>query len=152
MKMHMPDQHRDEENRELKAPAALVSALQGLPKPAIFIPPTVDEAILRTAERHLAPRRNPGVAWMRLARWAVAAATAVVALMLVVDRGSGFAREDVNRDGTLDILDAFTLARELAKGRPSDSKLDLNGDGIVDERDVAVVAARAVSLDKGGRS
>jgi hypothetical protein len=150
--MDMPDNNREKAGRELEAPAALVSALQGLPRPGLFIPPTVDEAILRAAARHLAPRSQPGFAWMRMARWTVAAATAVVVLMMVVDRGSRFAREDINRDGTLDIVDAFTLARELAKGGSPDSKLDLNGDGMVDESDVAVIAARAVSLDKGGKS
>jgi hypothetical protein len=30
--------------------------------------------------------------------------------------------------------------------------LDINVDGVVDERDVATLAAKAVSLGKGGRS
>ena len=29
-------------------------------------------------------------------------------------------------------------------------QLDLNGDGVIDERDVTMVAARAVKLEKGG--
>jgi len=44
------------------------------------------------------------------------------------------------------------LARQLKAGKPSDLRFDVNGDGVVDERDVARIAAHAVSLDKGGRS
>jgi len=61
-------------------------------------------------------------------------------------------REDVNRDGEVDILDAFALAKELKSGHPPGPGLDINGDGVVDEKDVATIAARAVRLDKGSRS
>ena len=61
-----------------------------------------------------------------------------------------FAREDINHDGRVDILDAFQLARELESGaKPA---ADLNGDGVVDQRDADLIAARAVRLEKGGRS
>jgi hypothetical protein len=60
------------------------------------------------------------------------------------------AREDLNHDGRVDILDAFQLARELRAGKKP--AVDLNGDGVVDERDADVIATRAVSLEKGGRS
>jgi hypothetical protein len=63
-----------------------------------------------------------------------------------------FAHEDINHDGQVDILDAFALARQLKAGATPNPQLDLNGDGVVDERDLAAVAARAVSLEKGGRS
>jgi hypothetical protein len=64
-----------------------------------------------------------------------------------------FAREDLNHDGRVDILDAFDLARTL-KTRPglTSPVMDVNGDGVVDERDVTSLAARAVQLPKGGRS
>jgi hypothetical protein len=62
------------------------------------------------------------------------------------------AREDLNRDGRVDILDAFALSRQLRDGKASSTGLDLNGDGVVDERDAEVIAARAVRLEKGDRS
>jgi len=52
----------------------------------------------------------------------------------------------------VDMLDAFALARELQQGRTPRPQLDLNGDGVVDERDVEVLAARAVTLETGGHS
>ena len=52
----------------------------------------------------------------------------------------------------VDILDAFALARQLKLGGTRNPQLDLNGDGVVDERDVASIAARAVKLEQGGRS
>jgi hypothetical protein len=63
-----------------------------------------------------------------------------------------YSRGDVNHDGQVDILDAFALARELKAGAHPSRQLDINGDGVVDERDVATLAARAVSLEKGGHS
>jgi hypothetical protein len=61
-----------------------------------------------------------------------------------------FAREDLNHDGRVDILDAFQLARELKSGKAP--KMDLNADGHTDASDVEVLARRSVSLEKGGRS
>lgn len=61
-------------------------------------------------------------------------------------------REDLNRDGEVDILDAFMLARKLQNPPLSDSNLDINGDGFIDHRDVDTIAAHAVSLEKRGRS
>jgi len=59
--------------------------------------------------------------------------------------------EDLNHDGKVDILDAFCLARQLERGERPSRQLDLNGDGVVDERDVAIIAAHAVSLEPTGR-
>ena len=67
-------------------------------------------------------------------------------------RDSAFARWDLDRDGRVDILDAFAVARQLKQGGTRNLQLDVNGDGVVDERDVAAIAARAVKLEQGGRS
>jgi hypothetical protein len=67
-------------------------------------------------------------------------------------RDSAFARGDLNHDGHVDIVDAFALARQLKQGGTRNLQLDLNGDGVVDERDVAALAARAVKLEQGGHS
>jgi hypothetical protein len=67
-------------------------------------------------------------------------------------RDSAYARGDLNHDGRVDILDAFALARQLKQGGTRNLQLDINGDDVVDERDVAALAARAVKLERGGRS
>jgi hypothetical protein len=46
-------------------------------------------------------------------------------------------------------LDAFSLARRLQQGGTPDPALDINGDGVVDDRDVETLAARAVQLQPG---
>jgi hypothetical protein len=52
----------------------------------------------------------------------------------------------------MDILDAFTLARQLKSGPVHEPRWDVNHDGTVDERDVRAIAVEVVRLDKGGRS
>ncbi|MEO2013419.1 MAG: dockerin type I domain-containing protein [Fuerstiella sp.] len=57
-----------------------------------------------------------------------------------------FHREDVDRSGNVDILDAFALARQV---RRSDTNLvtgDQNGDGVINEADVEWIAMSAVML------
>lgn len=69
--------------------------------------------------------------------------------------------EDVDGNGRVDMLDAFALARRIdrrdgiSEGRPSrdrpdrvDLSFDVNGDAVVDDRDVDLIAARAVLLEK----
>jgi hypothetical protein len=56
---------------------------------------------------------------------------------------------DVDGNGTVNILDAFALARHVDAQRPSEAKWDLNADGLVDRRDVDTVALAAVRLNKG---
>ena len=163
----------------LQAPAKLLNALAGLQK-RIPIPPHVDEAILRQAKMHLqavSQRRSKsrwlmtwarineavrsGLAW-RLNRppavsWAVAAVMIVMAALvmrLLVFPG-GTASTDKPRyalSPRVDILDAFALARQIERGEARDPQCDLNRDGIVNQQDVALLAAQAVRLSKGSGS
>jgi hypothetical protein len=105
-------------------------------------------------------RDAPG--WFRFLPWVAGAAAALLLLAAIPQffkrpapgpgRDAAFARGDLNRDGHVDILDAFALARQLKLGGTRNLQLDVNGDGVVDERDVAALAARAVKLEQGGRS
>jgi hypothetical protein len=159
--MQLPDNNQHDQDEGLEAPPRLVSALKGLPREPIFIPRTVDESILRAAQRHLAGPRPVRLRWWRWMPLA-AAATALVLLVSIPQfakhktpgaaRNAAFARWDINRDGRVDILDAFALARQLKQGGTPNPQLDLNGDGRVDERDVAAIAACAVKLESGGHS
>ena len=158
--MQMPDHSQKREDASLNAPPELVSALKRVAKRPVFIPRTVDEAILHSARRHLGRPKKASFRWSLIVRWAAGVA-ALLAMLTITPRlfkkaslvpGSRFVIEDVNQDGQVDILDAFALATELKTRTPFNPKLDINGDGVVDERDVSTLAARAVSLEKGGHS
>jgi hypothetical protein len=155
-KMNKSDVNAPQEDEEPKAPRKLVAAFRNLPARRIFVPPTVDEAVLRAAQKHLA---KPGQSWWNgfsvFRRRLAIPATALILVMamylfLKPQPERRFAAEDLNRDGQVDILDAFQLAREL-----SDSKgaaHDLNGDGVMDQKDVEILANQAVKLAKEGTS
>lgn len=168
MQMNNDNEHR---NEEPIAPAPLIAALHRLQKKRVVVPASVDDAILSQARQHLRPspkaRYHGGwiklcgcirslvtisrFHWLKLAPLA-AAATALILLVWLVPK-STFRQtvpdiEDVNHDGQVDILDAFALARQLQQGEQPRPQLDLNGDGVIDEQDVLLIADHAVSLDR----
>lgn len=151
----MAEPNQRDADRDLQAPA-LIEALRGAAKETVFIPPTIDDVILSEAGSRLAGvRRRFGR--RQAARWLALAASFVLAAWLIqlsfrFFDGTRPAREDFNHDGRVDVLDAFQLACELRQGKAPSKTMDLNGDGKVDEADVRIIAKRAVSLEKGGRS
>lgn len=158
MKMNAKGLNTRHDGEEPKAPARLVAALKELPPRRVFVPPTVNDAVLAAARRHFSkPSRWFGFDNFRL-RWlwpAVATACLVVvgiSYFLIRPGQPRFAREDLNRDGKVDILDAFALARESQANVRLPTSFDLNGDGVVDRRDAEWIAVQAVRLEKGGRS
>jgi hypothetical protein len=148
------------DGEEPQAPPKLAAALKELPARRVFVPPAVDQAVLRAARRHLAGPERSGFERFRVwLGWPAVAAAGLALLVLIGVFATGpigsrrsVAREDINGDGQVDVLDAFQLARDLPAGRQPAPDLDLNGDGAVDRRDVEALAARAVKLEKGGRS
>ncbi len=146
------------DGEEPKAPAKLVAALKEPPSRRVFVPPAVDRTILAAAQRHLNKPETAGFGFFR--SWLVwpTVATACLALAGVIyflnqpEAPARFAREDLNHDGRVDILDAFQLARDVRSGTKLPANLDLNGDGVVDSRDARFIASDAVKLEKGGRS
>ncbi|HKW30405.1 MAG TPA: dockerin type I domain-containing protein [Verrucomicrobiae bacterium] len=157
--MKQGDINTRRDGEEPQAPEKLVAALKELPARRVFVPPAIDSVVLLAAHRRLArPQRSgPGAFrfWLNWPVWA-AACLAVLGLVFLFVKPAAvtpaIARMDVNHDGRVDILDAFQLARELQAGRKVAAGLDLNGDGVVDQRDVEILAAQAVTLKKGGRS
>ena len=148
----MNEQNQHDPGNEPQAPPALIAALRKLPREQVFIPPSVDDAILKEARRRLEgdPRRTafrPWLFWPAFA--AICLLIAWAARLLTAEHR--YAREDLNRDGRVDILDSFALARQVKEGT-APLKLDLNGDGVVDRRDAESIAARAVKLQKGNPS
>jgi hypothetical protein len=143
--------------------ASLREGLQGLYGEALAVPPDLDAAILARARLRLQGRPH-----RRLFPWVAAGAAAAAAVLLVVwtaaphrrppvERTAAPApvaaspRGDYDRDGRVNILDAFALARRIESGGAADRAWDLNGDGAVDRLDVDSIAVAAVRID-GGRA
>jgi hypothetical protein len=128
----------------------------------VFVPRTADEVVLRAARKHFASaqRRGPNTfaLWHRWLGFATACVLGCAAALWFahprssLNRAPAYDREDLNRDGRVDILDAFQLARQLQSGDRPVPGSDFNGDGLVDHRDADTIAAQAVKLEKGGRS
>ncbi|MBC8217679.1 MAG: hypothetical protein H8E73_04385 [Planctomycetes bacterium] len=153
-----------DEDLDLGVSLKLTEDLDALFKPQFSMPPEVDRAILDRARTHFAGRQftqvgRRGFRWVGL--WKVAAAAAVVVLAfslnltnkpepalyrtVLVKAGA----VDFDRNGRVDILDAFKLARQIELASNTRTDLDINGDGLINRDDVDVVALAAVSLDKG---
>ena len=150
--MSEPSQPAPDEPQVL-APQKLADDLAALFGQPAAVPEPVDRAIVALARRRLARGGAPA----RVMRWAaVAAAAAVLAVALVPvarlvlwPEPAATVREDIDRNGRVDILDAFTLARHLVYRRPVKPEWDLNEDGVVDDADVDDAAMAAVRLDRG---
>jgi hypothetical protein len=94
---------------------------------------------------------------MRLmVRWGTGVAAglaAVIVLAVSIHRPApekALAKGDVNGDGAVNIVDALALAKHVANHDGVEKEWDLNGDGVVDQKDVDVVAMGAVSLKGAG--
>jgi len=143
---------------EQGGPPRLRTGLMSVFGSAPAIGPNLDEQILN-AVRQDSIRRNRMRWVIRYAIGSVAAAAAVILIVIKTTHHDQPAvnhltaavatSEDVNHDGKLDILDAFLVARKVAAHEPLTKEWDFNHDGIVDSKDVDVVAFAAVKL-KGG--
>ena len=142
---------------EFEAPKKLAEDLRSLYRGRVGAPPEVDRAIIDMCHRRLTRRRRP----VLVLRWAAAGAAAAALLVgisiMLRERRPLASRaapalhrvatlEDVDRNGRVDILDAFALARQLEAGSGRQPNWDINGDGIVDARDVDAIAMKAVAL------
>ena len=154
-------EHLDQDP-DLRVSSKLSTDLDALFKPQLSVPPEVDRAVLDRAARHFAglePAKRPRFRLVGL--WRVAAAAAVVVLAFSLNltekpapttHRSGLAKApavDIDRNGRVDILDAFKLARQIELAGSTEAILDINGDGLVNRDDVDMVALAAVNLDKG---
>jgi len=156
----------DHQSDPLDAPHGLREDLRKLHSDRMFVPQEIDDAVLAAAREHLAPlrQRSRFGRWFAVGSGAGVAVAATVALIIWIGSG-GFdqprdeqtladaaAVEDIDGNGRVNILDAFTLARRLEREGPLDASLDITGDGRVDEADVDAIASRAVALNGDRRS
>ncbi len=164
-----------DEDLDLKVSPKLSEDLNTLFKPQFSVPPEVDRAIIDKAHQHLIPKHWRDRIFRHISLWRIAAAAAVIifafSLNLTQKPGPSTSRTvfvkaqavDIDRNGRVDILDAFKLARHIESAGPTDRNLspvssrgqalrkqgwDINGDGLVDRNDVDLVALSAVRLDK----
>ena len=144
-------------------PDRLAEDVKALFEPRLSVPPEIDRAVLDGASRHFTGR-NFGKTRRRfrwVALWKVAAAAAVVIFAFSLNltdkpgpavHDSAVAETgpaDFDRNGRVDILDAFKLARRIETAGSSAADLDINGDGMTNHDDVDAVALAAVSLNRG---
>jgi len=145
-------------------PAGLVEALGGLHGPGPAVPAEIDRAILADARAGFARRRRFWLSTRAVGAAAAGAAAAVIVIAVYLDRHHGAPSPvastrnvrplpgDIDGNGRVDILDALLLAKRIEASSPGPASADgdVNGDGVVDRRDVDAIAARAVSVDGAG--
>ena len=151
-----------DEDLDFRVPSKLSNDLKAIFEPQAGVPSEVNRAVMDRAFNHFAAlqsdkSRRRRVHWV----WRVAAAAAVIifAFSLDLTKQTGPTTEnfsigktqaiDIDRNGRVDILDAFKLARHIETAGPAESAWDINGDGQIDRSDVDMVALAAVRLDKG---
>jgi hypothetical protein len=148
------DRPISEDPGEEGMPALLRADLVQLDQLRTAIPGRLDARILSSAKSGYSKRmifRRPG-------RWLMVAGTlaATVAILLVLHAEHltplfRLAREDINRNGKVDMLDAYVLAKKIDAGEKLDPKWDVNGDGVVDQADVDWIANAAVHISESDR-
>lgn len=128
----------------------------------LSVPAELDERILRDARGGYDRRMRR---WL-LVRWCGAGLAAAAAVAFAVRifithptpaaQRDNVARQvaqlgDVDHNGRVDVLDAYTVARRIARHEPLDPSWDVNGDGVVDEKDVDLIAHMAVRVTAEAR-
>lgn len=140
---------------------ALRAGLRRMHEAGPKVPGEIDEAILADARRSFAARRRRWALVQRIGGGLAAAAVLAIAIRVFyppsnstspvrpLQRSELAQAADVNRDGRVDILDAYVVARHIARHQPLEPAWDVNGDGVVDQRDVDLIAHMAVQTTEG---
>lgn len=128
------------------------------PLSPIDVPDEVDARILWNARKRAQAARKTAPPKRRLAgtRWAIAASIALVLGAVGLWERARSApeqvarlSEDIDGNGTIDIRDAFMLAKAIQGGR-TDQAWDVDGDNSVDMHDVDRIGQRAVMIRRQG--
>lgn len=122
------------------------------------VPAEIDQRVLSVAHETLDSRINkierPDFEYGRWLAVAAAIALCLAILNSPKDRNQAEAQPvatvmpaDLNGDENVDILDAMLFARRIESGETEPHTLDLNKDGITDQRDLDLLTADLVKLD-----
>jgi hypothetical protein len=138
---------------------AIASRLAGSTGTTEPVPEATETAVVRSlfAEaKRIRRARSPRI--LKFAAIAAASLLLIVGLwpvLFAVQVGDAEKRPrdpmDVDRNGTVDIVDAYLVARRIRRHEETPDRFDVNGDGAVDTRDVDELARAAVSLERGLR-
>ena len=119
------------------------------------VSPDLDEKILHQARRHFAAsgHKHKFARWLR---WPAAAAAAVILGAIGLNNFNAplqnaqtpvvIAREDIDRNGRVDILDVLALAQSIKSSANINPAWDFNQDQQINQADIDRVAFAAVSL------
>lgn len=151
------ERHFDEES-DLKVTSEFAEDLEALFRSDLTIPAEVDRSVIDRAHRRFV--RRPGLRKFVLRLSGVAAAAAVIIFVftfnlretsvpVISSLDTAVQQDDFDRNGQVNILDAFKLARYIESAKHPESKWDINGDGLVNRGDVDSIALAAVRLNKG---
>ena len=156
--------------REPEVPQELARDLARLYGKDVPVPPEAEARILARAGSRFAGQKHRRQAAWWLGAAASAAAAVVVACVLFQTLGGphgdphrsevassefpvpeheGARKEDFDRNGTVNIVDAMLLARRIESSVRPEPSWDINGDGVVDRADVDAIGRAAVSLQGG---
>lgn len=164
---------------EFDIPPALADDLADFNEARIFVPAERDEVVLAEARKRLAPTASPParpIRWTHspVTRGIAAALIVGVTVAFVVvsqiespsapnlatDRGltpgdvpvadAALLPEDVNRSGTVDIVDALLVAQQAERYLEPNPSFDFTSDGRVTRDDAEFIARRAVALHTPG--
>ena len=168
----LSDEFADELSRETRP--AFQDNLRAAFQTKESVDVSVDQQIIASAKRHLqsiggVKTKHSSPNWLSevvrhsRTKWLVSAAVVAAALLLLMNwrfqdqnaevitasnarsRVTELAKEDLDQNGQVDILDAFFLAKQLRQGQ-ADAAWDLNQDGRIDQVDVEHAAMLAVKL------
>ncbi|MCP4709207.1 MAG: hypothetical protein GY869_11330 [Planctomycetes bacterium] len=135
---------------------------------AIFTPPNqipldIDQKIIDQSRQHFRKHRNNKPLWLKLTSAASIAAAALLIISLTITPDAQYSatpepemvynqpvalRADLDQSGSIDILDAFYLARQIDNNPNLLPQWDLNNDGAINRTDVDLIAHAAVRLKK----
>lgn len=154
----MNEHDRQPDATDLRAAEKFAEALRQTHNQRVFVPPQVDETILARARQHLAAIAPQKHDWQPLTWWgALAASLALVAGWwfrpdkppLTTTEKAAVLPGDINGDQQVDVLDALAMSQRIEQGT-ANGLSDLNGDGVIDQRDAEWIARQAVRLEKRG--
>lgn len=148
-----------DDSPELEVPQGLRDDLARLYRADLSVPAGVDEAIRTAARRHFLRRRRSRRI-IRLVQFSAAAAAVILLAVRVANHSAQAppgstamtpppAKEDIDGNGRVNILDAFALARHVETDASPNLAWDMNGDGALDGSDIDAVAMAAVRLERG---